>query len=543
MCATRSNKSRAVVVYMYNTRSKARSIPHISMAENQQTTPRTSDDEESSEGVNNQLGIPGIFDKMTPVELVGDKQPDGAPEAEEEVSEARQEAPVVANKGGGGQSQDVEMISQIAMMIQTLQENMQKQTENIKKDIKKDNEDLKKELGEKIEKQSQELKMELQTQKQAITAEFSAIREENAQMRNELKADISAVREEGEKTSKELQKNNEAIKHLRGEVEKNRKQLVTNTSNLSENVNRINAELRSEIRLNTEETARVRKSQEEIEEQVKKMEEEKTKTIEDIKKSQDQLARRINEVEERPSNRTTAAAEYYKELSFNGNDSYPMDFLQELREARQVCHRESDIRWINKYLSGDAKIWWRIIRTEITTFEQFEERFIEKFWGAQIQESVRDCLEFNRYYPDRDNDPIQYMQRQILQCRQLVPPITDQHLIRKLAKNYGREIELAVLTRGIRDIPQFESLLRDYMRISNHVIERPQQSINVVKHEVTEPSQQQARPVYNESRPPGKSHSKNGKKPNRQYVPQVEAIAGPSGINVQKNPTTSTQGQ
>lgn len=534
---------------MYNTRSKVKATPHINMAENEQTTPRTSDEEEASEGVNNQLGIAGIFDEMTPVEFVGPRPQDGAQEAEEERPETQEEGPVVAEKRGGGQNQDVEMIGidRFAMMLRAMTEDIKKdikrQGEKIDKQIesiKKDNEALREDIKG-IKKDVRTLHEEIQAQKQAMAAEFNVIRDENAQMRTELKADISAVKEEGKKTRKELKDSNDAIKHLRSEVEKNRQQLVTNTSNLSDNVNRVNAELRGELRLNTEEITRVRKSQEGIEEQVKKMEEEKSKGIDEIKKSQDQLTRRINEVEERPGTRTVAA-EYYKELTFNGSDSYPMDFLQELKEARQECHSGGDIRWISKYLSGDAKIWWRIIRTEISTFEQFEERFIEKFWGAHIQESVRDRLEFGRYRPGRENDPIQYMHRQILQCRQLVPPITDQHLIRKLAKNYGRDIELAVLTRGIRDIPQFESLLRDYMRIGNHINDRPQQSINVVKHEVSEPSQQQGRVDYNAPRPLGKFHQKYGKKYNSQYTPQVEAVAGPSGSDTQKN-VTSTQGQ
>lgn len=60
---------------------------------------------------------------------------------------------------------------------------------------------------------------------------------------------------------------------------------------------------------------------------------------------------------------------------------------------------------------------------------------------------------------------LQYMEHNLLKSRQLIPLITDQHLIRKLARHFNRDIQIAVVTRGIQTIAGFESLLREYMAI------------------------------------------------------------------------------
>ena len=60
---------------------------------------------------------------------------------------------------------------------------------------------------------------------------------------------------------------------------------------------------------------------------------------------------------------------------------------------------------------------------------------------------------------------IERIERILLECRQLTPTLTDRQLIRKIARHFGREIQLAVITRGITTIPNFESLIVEYTQI------------------------------------------------------------------------------
>ena len=54
------------------------------------------------------------------------------------------------------------------------------------------------------------------------------------------------------------------------------------------------------------------------------------------------------------------------------------------------------------------------------------------------------------------------MERCILENRQLIPPISDQHLIRKLARHYHHEIAVATVTRGVKNIAEFQVLLTEF---------------------------------------------------------------------------------
>ena len=59
------------------------------------------------------------------------------------------------------------------------------------------------------------------------------------------------------------------------------------------------------------------------------------------------------------------------------------------------------------------------------------------------------------------------MERLLLESRQLTPAITDRQLIKKIARHFGQEFEVAVVTRGVNTIQNFESLILEYSNIQN----------------------------------------------------------------------------
>lgn len=60
---------------------------------------------------------------------------------------------------------------------------------------------------------------------------------------------------------------------------------------------------------------------------------------------------------------------------------------------------------------------------------------------------------------------VQYMEQKILQCRQLIPVMSDILLIKKLARHYDQSIQYAVVTCGVQTINNFETLLQEFMAI------------------------------------------------------------------------------
>ena len=85
-----------------------------------------------------------------------------------------------------------------------------------------------------------------------------------------------------------------------------------------------------------------------------------------------------------------------------------------------------------------------------------------KYWNQMVLEEVRDRLEVGKYRYESGLNMIQYMERYILQNRQLIPPISDQHLIRKLAHPYHHDIAVATITRGVSNIAEFQMLLMEF---------------------------------------------------------------------------------
>lgn len=440
------------------TRSKGKKYEQLrkerDMASNDSIIEQVREDNDSSGSIqiDNQLGIPGIYDEE--IERINEQGFIGRECPQVEVIETHRESPEVTQNKAGGQTTTPQMgeFEKIFAMLQRIQEESKSQQQEIK---------------EKMEIQHQEIKEEQKAMKAELKAEMQTlkkeVRDEIKQVRDELKTEINAVKKESEKTRAEVKEIRDVIKNIQTEIAQNKQQIVVKTNNLSDNLNRINKEIRTEIKQQKEDVIKMKKDQEEMGEQVKRIEEEKKRRIDELKESQEQLKRRINEVEGRPINRV--ANETYKEVTFNGKDHYPMEFLKELRDIQQY-YTEDDVRWIARHLTDEATTWWRIIKNEVNNFRDFEEQFTHKYWSAQVQEGIRDRLEYGRYYPNGSVSAIQYMQKHILQCRQLMPPITDQHLIKKLARHYGRDIELAVLTRGIREFPQFEALLYDYIKIN-----------------------------------------------------------------------------
>ena len=111
-----------------------------------------------------------------------------------------------------------------------------------------------------------------------------------------------------------------------------------------------------------------------------------------------------------------------------------------MKELQETYYPAENTRWLNRHLTGEAATWWRIVRSQVNTFQEFEDIFVEKYWGVTQQERIRDQMEYGLFNPHGTLSMIQYMERFVLQCRQLIPIMSDRHLIKKLAWHYNREI-------------------------------------------------------------------------------------------------------
>ena len=103
----------------------------------------------------------------------------------------------------------------------------------------------------------------------------------------------------------------------------------------------------------------------------------------------------------------------------------------------------------------------------------------------QERERIRDQIEYGRFNSNSSISMIQYMERVVLQCRQHIPIMSDQHLIEKLSRHYNKEIQIAVVNRDITNINKFKILLREYAgrkaRVNNETQTASEQHIKKFK--------------------------------------------------------------
>ena len=183
-----------------------------------------------------------------------------------------------------------------------------------------------------------------------------------------------------------------------------------------------------------------------------------------VKEGQESLQRQLANAEVGSTART--GGPHNNELKYNGTDRYPIEFLKELTEIQNTFYPSDDVKWIGRHLEADAAIWWRVIRDQIRNFDEFKDLFTQKYWGEERQDAVRDNLEFGRFNWKGNLSAIQYMERKLLESRQLTPAIADRQLIKKIARHFGKNIEIAVVTRGINSIQNLESLIAEYATIN-----------------------------------------------------------------------------
>lgn len=115
-----------------------------------------------------------------------------------------------------------------------------------------------------------------------------------------------------------------------------------------------------------------------------------------VRVNQEKLQRKLDEFEIRATNRA-GNSEITKDINFNGEDNFPMEFLKELTELQEAYYPVDNTKWIGRYLTGEAAIWWRIVKNNISNFNVFKEAFAEKYWGAIQQQRIRDQLEYGKF--------------------------------------------------------------------------------------------------------------------------------------------------
>ena len=62
--------------------------------------------------------------------------------------------------------------------------------------------------------------------------------------------------------------------------------------------------------------------------------------------------------------------EHVKNITFNGEGEYPMEFIKELDEIHREYYMSEGVNWVSRHLEGETAIWWKLIKNNIKTFQE-----------------------------------------------------------------------------------------------------------------------------------------------------------------------------
>lgn len=102
---------------------------------------------------------------------------------------------------------------------------------------------------------------------------------------------------------------------------------------------------------------------------------------------------------------------------------------------------------IDRVMENKAGKSWEIIREEIIIgkgdLERIIEGFEEKYWGTEIQEGVKNRMEVERYKGDGSLSRTENFIEKIIILKNLTPPLTEEEIIKRLSRNFNKNIQNA----------------------------------------------------------------------------------------------------
>lgn len=293
-------------------------------------------------------------------------------------------------------------------------------------------------------------------------------------------------------TTRTIKEASEILKqHTDDKIDKIEQTMQQNQQNITTEFKSMNKRIMNNSKQQEE---RLENHKEEVNKRVKEGGENWERKISDLERSlvrnNEEIDGRIHQIQEDVRQVTQVGTvqhrviptDLYKNVTFTGESEYPMEFLKELKEIHREYYQSGSISWIARYLDAEASIWWRLIKDSVKNFQDFEEAFIAKYWNNIIQEGIRDRLEFGRYRREDGLTMIQYMERRVLENRQLIPRMEEQHLIRKLARHFNHNIEVAIITRGVTTMQEFQQILCEFMNLRNN----PNRNVQTTTHTKSE---------------------------------------------------------
>lgn len=204
----------------------------------------------------------------------------------------------------------------------------------------------------------------------------------------------------------------------------------------------------------------------------------------------------------------------------------PLRYLNDLKGYVNIMSLDDDeaLYQIKQSLEGTARAWFDVAERTISTFDEFEARFRERFWSEAIQDEWSRKVEYQNYNPAQKYSRLEHATHIWGFAQELNCKYSEEELVRKISNHFEWDIRYSVRSQQIKSQAKFFELLsyRDADHEKGKANKTSSSEKNTEKEDQRpQQSQSQAKP---QSQTPNRNNPKGAypKAPNQKSVQTLD---------------------
>lgn len=387
---------------------------------------------------------------------------------QENVEKDTQETPIVAEITTDREQPvfDMDVVARILMdsmsKINEKMDDMQGEISHMSSKIK----DVKGEINHMSSKIKEDLKDE-------INHMSNEIRQDVNNMKSEMSEKLGEIYTHMDKNKREIEQNlnskinemNEKMKEIiissGRDIQEIRAEIVSTNANLikefAEDIEDIRTNIHCESQNHKKDIENVYREIYDVKEDRKSL----------TSKLEEELAMKMKEIERKMQcgNRYDGPRINIADTSikFNGDlrRIHPKVFIKHLKANLKYCYDFEEAKMIiRNFLERDALLWYSSWETKFENWEDFEESFIQYFWGESQQLTFQERLFGGKFRYEGNNNYNQYALEIFNQAQYLEPKIPEENVVLAIAKHFKPEVTEAIVTHNIKKMDQLSTYLK-----------------------------------------------------------------------------------
>ncbi|XP_054287934.1 uncharacterized protein MAL13P1.304-like [Macrosteles quadrilineatus] len=153
---------------------------------------------------------------------------------------------------------------------------------------------------------------------------------------------------------------------------------------------------------------------------------------------------------------------------FNGRSGNPKEYRNKLkRYYDRGLERNSNydpIEYLKDLLEtsfeGPASRWLQLVKTDLSSWEQFSNEFEAKYWSREVQRSLRAKIESEKYRSNGTLSRSEYLTERVISLQSMSPCLTEEEIVTLMAERFDSIIQDCINVQNITTVRALERLLQ-----------------------------------------------------------------------------------